>query len=397
MARRAAWGIATTALIVALAIGIPASAAAADSAPPGTIGSFPTWAVTPSTTAGQTFTGSANFTTAAGFPTTTFTTNSTTTKAPTGESAFLGASTGFGQHFGSTRSQPYLYLSPASGSPSTTTLTFATPPPAGWGFALGDIDADFVEITATDSTGIAIPAGTLGGLLGAQDTTNVPPLNYCNGTPKPSSCTGAGPFTDVPEWFPTGTTIGATTYVNPVVEGHGTDTSGAYDWFLPTSNLKTLTFTYHVLSGFPIFQLWLAASAPVATITGTVTPPAGETDPAGTAVALENANGTPVLDIENEPVVDPVSPTGAFTIEAEDAHYELAFDVPSGFEPIPSEAVDATAGGIDMVAAVQLDADPALATTGVDTSAPLAAGGAVIVAGLLLLLARRRRSTRSRG
>lgn len=35
-------------------------------------------------------------------------------------------------------------------SPSTTTYTFATPTPAGgWGFVLGDVDADQVLVQAT--------------------------------------------------------------------------------------------------------------------------------------------------------------------------------------------------------------------------------------------------------
>ena len=114
-------------VLALLTVASPASAA------PTTIGSFPTWVMVRTTDAGLTFTGRADFSAAAQFPGVTVETNSTTVKTPTGESAWLGDSTGFGQHFGSTRAQPYLYLSPATGGPSTTTLEFDAAPPAGWG------------------------------------------------------------------------------------------------------------------------------------------------------------------------------------------------------------------------------------------------------------------------
>jgi hypothetical protein len=387
-------GISTLLLGFALAATGVQSASAADAPAPGMIGVFPTYTVTPSTTPGTTFTGSVNFPAAAAFPVTTFTTNSTTTKAPTGESAWLGASTGFGQQFGSSRSQPYGYLSPGPGGVSTTTITFAGAPPAGWGFALGDIDADFVELSATDASG-PIPAAALGALLNAQDTSGTPLLNYCNNSPKPSSCTGPGPFTDTATWHPNGATVGTTVYTNPIVLGHGTDTSGAYDWFLPSSSIRTLTLTYHVLSGFPTYQFWMAAPAPLATITGDVAPPAGETDPAGTMVALENTDGTPVLDIQDQPVLIPVAADGRFSIPTAEADYELAFDVPPGFEPIPPELVDAMTPTV-VAPTVELAADPPavvaaptaeprLPTTGVDAGAPLMIAGALLAAGVITL------------
>jgi hypothetical protein len=398
MGGRILGGVALVALVAVIGLGGTQTAIAADAPTPGTIGVFPTYTVVPSTTPGSTFTGSATFPSSAGFPAVTYTTTSTTTKSPTGESAWLGASTGFGQHFGSTRSQAYAYLSPGAGGVSTTTLTFAGAPPAGWGFALGDIDADFVEITATDTAG-PIPAASLGALLNAQDTTNNPPLNYCNNSPKPSSCSGAGPFTDTPLWFPTGTTVGATTYANPIVLGHGSDTSGAYDWFLPSSTIRTLTLTYHALSGFPTYQFWLVASAPLTTITGEVAPPVGETtDPPGTMVELENPDGTPVLDIENKPVLVPVSPSGGYRFEAAEGTYELAFEVPAGFEPIAAEMINATAP-TETAAPVELAADPPavtspaaprLPTTGVDPFAPLTAATLLLIAGCAAVLFARR-------
>ncbi len=386
MRKKLGGGIATlgAALVLALTSPIPASA---DSAPPGTIGSFPTWTIAASSTPGETYQGSAVFSAAAGFPATSWVTNSVTTKVPSGDSAFLGASTGFGQTFGSSRAQPYLYLSPAaSNAPSTTTITFAGDPPSGWGFAVGDIDADFVQIIPRDASNAVLPASA----LGAQDTGGTPLLNYCNNSPKPSSC-GTGPFTDAPLWFPTGTTVGATTYTTPLVLGNVADTSGAYDWFLPSTSVRSLTFIYHAQSGFPIMQLWLAALATASTITGTVVQPDAAPIPAGTDVDLEHPDGTPVLDIQGDPVDVPVAPDGTFTLQAEEGTYDVAFTVPAGDEPIPTEVVDASTPTTTL-APVELE--PGLATTGVDVNGPLALALLALLAGSALLVARRARPVR---
>jgi hypothetical protein len=368
---------------VALAL-VTALPANADSAPPGTIGSFPTWSLTPSAVPGETAQGAATFSAIAGFPATTWITNSATTKVPSGDSAFLGSSTGFGQTFGSSRAQPYLYLSPAASGPSTTTITFAGPPPAGWGFAVGDIDADFVEIIPRDASNAVLG----GGVLGAQDTGGTPLLNYCNNSPKPSSC-GTGPFTDSPLWYPNGTTIGATTYTTPLVVGNVADTSGAYDWFLPSTAVRSLTFVFHVQSGFPIFQIWLAALAPASTITGVVQPSAGSSVPAGTDVDLEQSSGSPVVDVQGDPVEVPVAADGSYSLTAEEGEYELAFTVPPGDDPIPPEAVDAT-GPAATAPTVLLVAKPALATTGIDPTWPLGAALLLIGVGSVVVCTTRR-------
>jgi len=395
--------IVAVAVLGALALATPASAA------PATIGSFPTWAMSRSTDAGLTFTGRADFSAAASFPGVSVSTTSTTVKTPSGESAWLGDSTGFGQHFGSTRAQPYLYLSPATGGPSTTTLEFDSAPPAGWGLAVGDIDADFVQIIPRDAAGNQLPDAA----LNAQDTTGTPLLNYCNNTPKPSSCAGPGPFTDSPFWFENGTTIttpaGATAYTTPIVNGNGVDTSGAYDWFLPSTDVRSLELVFTVKSGFPTYQVWLAAPAPVATITATVLTADGDPAPEGTTVLLQEPDGDPVLGLDNTPVEVPVDPTGRFTIDTEQAEYRLAFDVPEGFDPIPPIDVDATSAAVDLgeitiepAAEVPNPDDPGtpgdeaadldlLPATGVDITAPLALGAVLLVAGAALLVVRRRR------
>jgi hypothetical protein len=374
--------VATVLAAAAMAI-TPTVSASADSAPPGTIGSFPTWSIAASPTPGETYQGAATWSAAAGFPATSWITNSSTTKVPTGDSAFLGASTGFGQTFGSSRSQPYLYLSPASSGPSTTTITFAGAPPTGWGFAVGDIDADFVQILATDASNHTV-SGTA---LGAQDTGGAPLLNYCNNVPKPSTC-GTGPFTDAPLWYANGTTVGGTAYTTPMVVGNVADTSGAYDWFVPSADVRTLTLIYHVQSGFPIMQLWLAAHAPASTIIGSVQQAGGAPIPVGTDVDLENANGAPVLDIQGDPVDAAVAPDGSFSLVTEQADYDLAFTVPEGFAPIPTESVDATSASVTLDPVV---IRPALATTGVDEAPTVTAAVLLLLLGIALTLIRRRR------
>lgn len=154
---------------------------------------------------------------------------------PTGTSAWLNAGTPAGAQFGSSRNRGYLQVGTQSGNSSTTTLTFINRTPAsGWGFVLGDIDADRVSISAVTESGTAV--------------TNVNTwfrgtFNYCNGV-SPSPCV---PSTDVPTWDGIST-----------LTGNGRDTNGASGWFMPNQSLKSLTFTFSGLVGFPVFQLWLA-------------------------------------------------------------------------------------------------------------------------------------------
>jgi hypothetical protein len=97
-----------------------------------------------------------------------------------------------------------------------------------------------VRISATDAGGNAVAvASWYQGVF-----------NYCGVSPKPSGCP-SGTHTDVPVWNNIDT-----------LTGRGSDTSGASGWFRPTQSIKTLTFTFEKLSGFPIFQTWFAADEP---------------------------------------------------------------------------------------------------------------------------------------
>ena len=203
---------------------------------------------------------------AVNFPAATIT--SSAAAASVASSATLTGSTPFGQAFGTSSGQQYASIG-ATGSntgPSSTTLTFASPTPAsGWGIALGDVDAESVQITATAPGGAPVPVSALG-FAGT--------FNYA-----PSG-------TDVPTWNPTtGTLIGG-----------GSDTAGATGWFRPTTPLASITLNFTTLIGTPLFQVWIAAST--ATISGTVTAPAAAGAPptpvAGATVQVQDPAGSVV-------------------------------------------------------------------------------------------------------
>jgi hypothetical protein len=174
-------------------------------------------------------------------PSATWTTNGTSLETPSGASTWLGPTTPFGAYFGSSQGKPYLNVGTGGAASVATTYTFADPTPVGtWGFALGDIDADSVRISATDAGGNAVTVATW--YQGV--------FNYCAVSPKPSGCP-SGTHTDEPIWNNVDT-----------LTGRGSDTSGAAGWFRPTQSIKTLTFTFTKLTGFPIFQTWFAADEP---------------------------------------------------------------------------------------------------------------------------------------
>lgn len=402
-------GVATAA-ITALALGW--APVASQAAPAGEIGVFPSWTVTGTSGA---YSVRADFPASAGFPTTTVTSTSTTVKAPTGESAWLGSSTTFGQEYGSTRSQPYLYLSTAAGQTnSVTTITFDATPTAGWGFALGDIDADWVYVQAWQDAARTLPVSVAD--LGFQDAAN-----YCNNVPKPSTCTNP-PFTDAPVWVTAQQDFDGFTYYPSTLRGNSLpgnpaptrDTSGAYGWFQPTVTIRSIDLTYGKRDGFPVYQLWLAAFAPKTTITGSVAiPGAADGVPPGTVAQLNNTDGTPVLDIEDQPVLAPVDPNGSFVVETEQREsYEIAVLPPPGFQipdPIivPANTANVVAPAITLVPTVVVPTTPptsppptgsaapqptpALAATGFDAGSLAPLGAVVLAAGLLLVGAGRTR------
>jgi len=194
-----------------------------------------------------------------------------------GQTNWLSASTPVGQKYGSSRDEQYLNLRPradTSTGASTTIYTFEQPTPAsGWTFVLGDIDADQVQVTATDAADRVLTADELGYRGG---------FNYCApGLVGKPSCTGAA--TDVPTWDAATQTL--TGNVGAV------DTAGAAGWFEPTVEVSTLTLSFTRRAGLPVYQTWFAALA--RDVSGTVSDvtPGAEGPAAGIELALFDAQG----------------------------------------------------------------------------------------------------------
>ncbi|MET0860973.1 MAG: LPXTG cell wall anchor domain-containing protein [Microbacterium sp.] len=404
---------ASVGILVALAITGPAAAV-----PPDQVGVYPTWGVSGSSGA---YTATPGFPASSGFPALTVTSTATSVTSPTGASNYYNAASAFGTEFGSSRNQPYLLISTAaSQSPSTTTLEFAADPPAGWGFALGDIDADWVFIQAYADAARTQPLTVA--QLGFEGAGN-----SCLGSPRPSACSAPGLTFESPTWVTATEFFDGITYQPPTLRGSiasapgvTLDTAGAYGWFRPTVPVRSIVLLFGPRAGFPTYTLTLATPTPKVTITGTVTPPAGQPVPPGTAIAVAESDGTPVLDLEGQQLSVPVAADGTFTIEAEQRDaYLLDPVVPPGYVDlppflVPADTATAVAPPIVVVAAPVVpptdpdpdpDPDPAvvavedpdrLAASGADddVTAPLVAGLALLGAGVLLVT--RRRSPASR-
>lgn len=99
-------------------------------------------------------------------PTAALTSTSRIGTVSSGATSWVPGSAPFGTFAGSSQNKSYLSLDSGgqtAGSASVTTYTFATPAPAGsWGFALGDVDAEALTVTAIDANGDAIPSASLG-------------------------------------------------------------------------------------------------------------------------------------------------------------------------------------------------------------------------------------------
>ncbi|WP_297081704.1 hypothetical protein [uncultured Demequina sp.] len=321
-----------------VSIGVLAVAAPAHAVEPDEVGVVAAWSVDGSAGA---FTAEAILPDSAGFPAITVESTARVFRAPSGESAFLGDGTAFGAEFGSTRSHPYLTIAPApGGGNSTTTFEFAGPQPSGWGFALGDIDADWAFIRAFGGPAQTDPLTPEE--LGFQGAGN-----YCAFSPKPSTC-GAGPYTDQPIWVTAPESFDGVNYVSGTLRGNslpgapaaGRDTSGAYGWFMPTRAIDSLVITFGVRDGAPTAQFWLAAPAPKVVVSGVV-----EVDgasggvPEGTSIAISDATGEPVLGIDDEQLTVVVEPSdGTYSIELpqEAAGYSGVVQVPEGWVAPPS-------------------------------------------------------------
>ena len=217
------------------------------------------------------------------FPPTHITTDSTAPSQASGASTFLNDATPFGAVFGSSQGKPYALLRSAKGlNPSTTVVHFERPlAPGTWGFALGDVDAEKVRVTAYDAAGVQVPTSALG-FQGS--------FNFCQfGTPRPSSCNHYD--TDEPRWDP------ASSYL----VGNVVDTNGASGWFRPAARVTTLELYSVVQTGIPVYQLWLAAMDQPRVVRQRETAPPIQTPP-GTPVIIKVCDCVPKnIDVVSGP------------------------------------------------------------------------------------------------
>jgi hypothetical protein len=318
--RRAASTAAALLVLPLLALGPEAGTASAAG------GGYGSWRMS-----GQT--GSLSFP-VTGFPAATVATTSSSPAVPGGSSTFLGPATPFGAEFGSSRGHNYLSVRTApAGVPSVTTIDFASPTPAGgWGFALGDIDADHMQISATGADGQPLTADQLGWQSA---------FNYCAVSPRPGTCTRP-PFTDEPTWDPATSTL----------VGNVVDTDGGAGWFKPTVPIRSMTLTFSVQSGIPVGQIWMAALH--REISGKVSLQDG-TPPPSTTLQLRHADGSRVLDADGNPVTAVTDDQGRYSFpDVAAADYQVVMRTPSGFQPVgptrrSAETVRRSAYEVDFV------------------------------------------------
>jgi hypothetical protein len=267
------------------------------------------------------------------FPSTTWVSNSSSASTPV--SATLNGSTPPGAHFGTSSGKQYLLVGTRASSPSTTTFTFSSVTPAtGWGFVLGDIDADRVTISARDADGAVVSSATIDGW--EQGT-----FNYAGNSDRP-------------------------TWVSPTLTGSGSDTDGASDWFEPDVALSSLTFTFSLQVGFPSYQIWFAALAH--DVTGQVTG-SGACAPTNTTVQLVSPTAQPLAT--TTPAAD-----GSYSFAGYVAEngYQVSLVVPAGCRSSGVHFADLTTGdataNFAVTAAGTGSTTPTTPTTSTTTTTP---------------------------
>ncbi|WP_457188058.1 carboxypeptidase regulatory-like domain-containing protein [Nocardioides sp. P5_E3] len=222
-------------------------------------------------------------------------------QVPSGASAFLGPGTPPGAKYGSSAGNPYLVLRARADTPtgrSTTTYTFDAPTPdTGWGFVLGDLDADLVAVSATDASGAAVAAAEI-------DSWFAGTFNYAGGT-------------DQPTWDAATSTLTG--------NAAALDTDGAAGWFEPDIRLTSLTMTFTRRSGFPVYQTWFVSRA--RPIGGTVedVSTVGTCAPGGLTLSLVSPFGDTLAT--TTPAADGSYSFGELATQA---GYTVRADVPDG-------------------------------------------------------------------
>lgn len=113
--------------------------------------------------------------------------------------------------------------------PVLVTITFATPVPADTlGFAISDLDSDFVTVSATNADGVQLGDDALRGSAGA--TLADLAFNFCQVATAPLTCEG-----DTAAPVVTSDGLGLVT-----ATGSESGTEGATAWFQPSEAVKSL-------------------------------------------------------------------------------------------------------------------------------------------------------------
>ena len=166
---------------------------------------------------------------------------------------YFTADTAIGQIFGSngpSAESTYLKVTAdAVDDPATVTITFASPVQANsLGFALSDLDTDYVTVTAADADGVQLSDEALKGSAGA--SLNDLAFNFCTVTADPVSCDGD---TAVPAVTSDG--LGEIT-----VSGVDAGTTGSSAWFQPSAAVTSIVFTVHNTDdgGASSVRIWMA-------------------------------------------------------------------------------------------------------------------------------------------
>ena len=253
--------------------------------------------------------------------------------------------------------------------PSTTVVHFERPPaPGTWGFALGDVDAEKVQVTAYDAAGNRIPTSA----LGFQSS-----FNFCqSGPPRPGSCAGQND-TDQPVWD-----AGSSYLV-----GNVADTNGASGWFRPAAEVTTLELYSVVQTGIPVYQFWLAANdqpqVPMLIRRRETAPPA--LTPPGTPVVIPVCEGT-------SKNIDLISGAEHGTITSH-ANCTVTYAPDPGFTGNDSFTLRIeTADGRILVRSFDVKVARSLPVTGAPDALPAEAGAALALlgAGAVLTVATRK-------
>ena len=240
---------------------------------------------------------------ASGFPDTHVVSDSDrTASVPTGLSTWWGSQTPPGRYWGSSQRRGFLSVRPASdlpGTPSSTTITFTgaeapgdTAPPTvsastGWGFVVGDVDSETVQVSGVRADGEPATAEDLGFAGGFNACATRERMQSCPAVP------GAAPT-----WDPTRLTLTGSSAPG--------DAIGADAWFVPRARLQSVTLTSSWQSGSPVIQAWVVARTHQ--LRGTVAAAEGSTcDLTKAKVLLVDPDGHQVGDAV------PVSDRGAWS------------------------------------------------------------------------------------